>query len=101
MFQRIQFDRTTLDKLIELKMLDVSTLHDGEWVPTKDRSELYRAAINGLIESATMEGFEVTTNGGIPMGDVEVGENSYDDDDYEHWSSPNGCHPDCPACAAE
>lgn len=19
----------------------------------------------------------------------------------EHWSSPNGCHPDCPACAAE
>lgn len=19
----------------------------------------------------------------------------------EHWSSPNGCHPDCPACEAE
>jgi hypothetical protein len=19
----------------------------------------------------------------------------------EHWSSPNGCHPDCPACGAE
>jgi hypothetical protein len=19
----------------------------------------------------------------------------------EHWSSPNGCHEDCPACAAE
>lgn len=19
----------------------------------------------------------------------------------DHWSSPNGCHPDCPACAAE
>jgi hypothetical protein len=19
----------------------------------------------------------------------------------EHWSSPNGCHPDCPACARE
>lgn len=18
----------------------------------------------------------------------------------DHWSSPNGCHPDCPACAA-
>lgn len=21
--------------------------------------------------------------------------------DTEHWSSPNGCHPDCPACEAE
>lgn len=21
--------------------------------------------------------------------------------ELEHWSSPNGCHPDCPACAAE
>lgn len=21
--------------------------------------------------------------------------------DQDHWSSPNGCHPDCPACAAE
>ena len=21
--------------------------------------------------------------------------------DNDHWSSPNGCHPDCPACAAE
>ena len=22
-------------------------------------------------------------------------------DDLNHWSSPNGCHEDCPACAAE
>lgn len=21
--------------------------------------------------------------------------------DPDHWSSPNGCHPDCPACAEE
>ncbi len=23
------------------------------------------------------------------------------DTELEHWSSPNGCHPDCPACAEE
>ncbi len=22
-------------------------------------------------------------------------------DDFDHWSTPNGCHEDCPACAAE
>jgi hypothetical protein len=27
----------------------------------------------------------------------EAGENPAED----HWSSPNGCHEDCPACAAE
>jgi hypothetical protein len=35
--------------------------------------------------------------GGIPLDE--------EDDDFEseldHWSSPNGCHPDCPACAEE
>lgn len=39
--------------------------------------------------------------GGIPLDDEE----SDTDDDFEssqdHWSSPNGCHADCPACVEE
>lgn len=34
--------------------------------------------------------------GGIPLGDTNDFES-----DLDHWSSPNGCHPDCPACAEE
>jgi hypothetical protein len=24
-----------------------------------------------------------------------------DEEELEHWSSPDGCHPSCPACEAE
>lgn len=26
---------------------------------------------------------------------------SLDNENGEHWSGPNGCHPDCPVCAKE
>lgn len=36
------------------------------------------------------------------MGDQAKGffEEEIDTVEADHWSSPNGCHPDCPACAA-
>lgn len=54
------------------------------------QSDPHLDAIARSIEGPTLDGVPIFDPYKRPVVEFE-----------EHWSSPNGCHEDCPACAVE
>lgn len=71
-FTRTQVSTVLLDDILKAKSVSVDVLLPGGFVQTTDRSILYSAAIEALIEQAKSEGFDVRDGGMEELSVVAV-----------------------------
>lgn len=71
-FTRTQVSTVLLDDILKAKSVSVDVLLPGGFVQTTDRSILYSAAIEALVEQAKSEGFDVRDGGMEELSVVAV-----------------------------